>query len=216
MWQGTVERTSVSSSRKLIKVNTILERRTCISQTEVLEVLVAEDGLLDGYLPVNTQLLIHKLNASIGFGMIEVVALVLEDGNIAEHRKAMGKTTGNEELAVVVLAKLYGNMLTIGGRSLTDVDSDIKYLALDATHNLALRIGRTLVVETTNDTIGGHAFVVLYELDGTHLGVELALRERLEEIATGILEHTGLYDDDALKGGRDYFHVLLLSQQAAD
>ena len=190
-----------------IKILAILERGTNIFQTELLEILIAEDSLLHGNLPVDTQLFVHKLNAGIGLGMVEVVALVLENGNITQYGKSMGEATGDEELAVVVLAELYGYMLTIGGRSLADVDNDIEHPALDTTHNLALRIGGTLKVKTTNDTIGGHALIVLDKLYGTHLLVELTLRKGLEEIATGILEHSRLYDDNTLKGGRDYFHI---------
>ena len=193
--------------QKSIKVFTILEGGTYISQTSLLEVLVAEDGLLHRDLPVDAQLFVHKLNAGIGLGVVEVVALVLKNSDIAEHGKAMGKTTGNEELAVIVLTELYSHMLTIGGRPLADVDSNIKHPALDTTHNLALRIGGTLKVETTNDTISGHALIVLNKLDRTYLLVELALRERLKEIATGILKDTRLYDNNALEGGGDYFHI---------
>ena len=62
-------------------------------------------------------------------------------------------------------------------------------------------------MKTTHDTIGGHALIVLNELDGTHLLIELTLREGLEEITSSILEDTRLYDNYAIEGGFYYFHV---------
>ena len=38
-------------------------------------------------------------NGSFGFGMVEVVALVLEDCRLAEDGKAVGEAFGHEELA---------------------------------------------------------------------------------------------------------------------
>lgn len=38
--------------------------------------------------------------------------------------------------------------------------------------------------------------------------IELSLREGLEEIASGVFEDAGLYDDYAIDGGFDYVHVI--------
>ena len=37
-------------------------------------------------------------DAAIGFRMVEVVALILEDSSFGENGKAMGKASGDEEL----------------------------------------------------------------------------------------------------------------------
>lgn len=170
------------------------------------QVFSAEDGLLNGDAPVDAQLFVHELDASIGLGVVVVVALVLENGNIAEHGKAMSKTAGDEDLTMVVARELDGDMLTKGGGTTADVDNDIKNSTLNTTHELALRVGHTLIVEATDDTIGGHALVVLNELYGAYQLVELALREGLEEIATRVLKDARLYDNNALEGGRDDVH----------
>ena len=62
-------------------------------------------------------------------------------------------------------------------------------------------------MKASHDTVGGHALVVLHELDGTHLLVELALREAFKEITTGVIEHTGLDDDFAIDSGGDDIHI---------
>ena len=170
------------------------------------QVFSAEDGLLDGDAPVDAQLFVHELDASIGLGVVVVVALVLENGNIAEHGKAMSKTAGDEDLTMVVARELDGDMLTKGGGTTADVDNDIKNSTLNTTHELALRVGHALIVEATNDAVGGHALVVLNELYGAYQFVELALRKGLEEIATRVLKDARLYDNNALEGGRDDVH----------
>ena len=98
-------------------------------------------------------------------------------------------------------------MLTIGGRALADVYCNIKNTPLDTAYQLALREGGALKMKASHDTVGGHALVVLHELDGTHLLIKLALREAFKEITTGVIEHTGLDDDYAIDSGFYYFHV---------
>ena len=44
--------------------------------------------------------------------------------------------------------------------------------------------------------------------DWSNLLVKLSLREGLEEIASGVFEDAGLYDDYAINGGFDYVHVI--------
>ena len=64
----------------------------------MLQILLAEYGFLNRYAPVDAKRLILDIDAAIGLGMIELVALVLEDGSFGENGKAMGKTTRDEEL----------------------------------------------------------------------------------------------------------------------
>ena len=47
--------------------------------------------------------------------MVEIVTLILENSCLTQYRKAMSKTTGNKELAMIVLSKFYRHMMTIGG-----------------------------------------------------------------------------------------------------
>lgn len=63
-------------------------------------VLFAEKGLVGWDLPIDAEGGVEDADASICLWGIEVVALVLEDGGLAEDSKAMGEASGNEELTV--------------------------------------------------------------------------------------------------------------------
>jgi hypothetical protein len=65
-------------------------------------------------LPINTEGIIEDADATIGFRMIEVVTLVLEDGSLGEDGEAMGKALRNEELDMIIFCQFYGDMLAIG------------------------------------------------------------------------------------------------------
>ena len=47
-------------------------------------------------------------------------------------------------------------------------------------------------MQATHHAITAHALIVLHKANGTHLLLELALRETLEEITASIAEDTGL------------------------
>lgn len=68
-----------------------------------------------------------------------------------------------------------GDVLTVGGTALADVDNDIEDGTLDAADEFGLGEGRALEVQATHDTVGTHAFVVLDERDGSYFFVELTL-----------------------------------------
>ena len=149
-------------------------------------ILLRQDGLVRRDAPVDAQRIVENTDARVGLRMVELVTLILEYGRGRQHSKTMGKTLGDEELAVVVLGEFYGNMLSVGGTALADVDGNVEYSTADAAHEFALSERRTLEVKSSHDTIGGHALVILYEGNRCNLRVEVALRERLEEIAPGI------------------------------
>lgn len=163
----------------------------------MLEVLCREDGLIGGNVPVDAEALVHDADTAFCLGMIELIALVLEDGGLAQHGKAMGKASRYKELAVIVFRQLYGDMLPEGGRALADVNGYIEHGTLDTAHELALGEGRTLEVEAPHDTVGGHGLVVLHKVYLTHLLVKLPLREALKEIAARITYHPRFDDDYA-------------------
>ena len=64
----------------------------------MLQVLLTEYRLLHRYAPINAKRLVLDVDAAVSLWMIELVALVLEDGGFGEHGKAMSKTTRDEEL----------------------------------------------------------------------------------------------------------------------
>lgn len=57
----------------------------------MLQVFLAEYCFLHRYAPVDAKGFILDVYASIGFRVIELVALVLEDGSLGENSEAMGK-----------------------------------------------------------------------------------------------------------------------------
>ena len=95
-------------------------------------------------LPVNAERFVKNGYATVCFRMVEVVAFILENGGFAEYGEAMCEAARHEELSVIVLCKFHSNVLAVCGRSFADVYSHVKYGTFYATHELALRVRRTL------------------------------------------------------------------------
>ena len=147
--------------------------------------------------------------------MIELIALILEHSSFAEHGKAMGKTTRDKELAMIILGQFHSHMFAIGRRTLANIHSHIQHGTLHAAHQLALGERRALEMKSAHHAIGRHTLVVLAEMNRmtqyrSHLLVKFTLRKTLEEIATGILEDARLNDEHAFYICFDYFHILVL------
>ena len=68
-------------------------------------VFFGEKCLCRVYLPVDTKTFVKDGDASVCFGMVVVVAFVLEHCRIAHDCEAMGEASWDEELAVVVLGQ---------------------------------------------------------------------------------------------------------------
>ena len=79
------------------------------------QVLFAENGLVGRDLPVDAESGVEDADACVGFGVIEVVALVLEHGRLREYGESVCEPTWNEQLAVVFLRELHRDMLSEGG-----------------------------------------------------------------------------------------------------
>ena len=153
-------------------------------------------------LPIDTEGVVEDADASIGFWMIEVITLVLEDGGLGEDGEAVGKALRNEELTMIILSQLYRYMLAIRWRSLADIYCYIKYSTLYAAYKLALGIRWALEVQASHDAIAAHRLVVLAEVntvsqDRRDLFFKLSLAETLEEVATSITEEAWLYNEYA-------------------
>ena len=69
-------------------------------------------------LPIYAKAVVQDADTTIGFWVIEVITLILEDGSLGEDGKAVGKSLRDEELTMIVFRKLYSYMLAIGWRSL--------------------------------------------------------------------------------------------------
>lgn len=55
--------------------------------------------------PVNAERRVDYRYAAVCFGTIEVVALILENGGIAQHGESVGEATRDEELTMVVFSE---------------------------------------------------------------------------------------------------------------
>ena len=64
-----------------IQLVVYIKVKHCILQTCVFQVFLAEYRHLHRYAPVNAKRFIFDINSSISLRMIELVALVLEDGS---------------------------------------------------------------------------------------------------------------------------------------
>ena len=87
--------------------------------------------------------------------MVEVVALVGENGLLAQYGESVGKSAGDEELALVLFAQFDGKPLTKGGTLFAQIDSYVEHTSDGAADQLSLAIRRTLEMEATYDTIAG-------------------------------------------------------------
>ena len=166
-------------------------------------------------LPIDTEGVVEDADASIGFWMIEVITLVLEDGGLGEDGEAVSKTLRDKELDMIVFCQLYRYMLAIRWRSLTDIYCYIKYSTLYAAYKLALGIRWALEVQASHDAIAAHRLVVLAEVntvsqDWGYFLFKLSLAETLEEVATSITKEAWLNNEYAIYIGFDYIHCFLI------
>lgn len=81
----------------------------------MLGIFVAEEGLALRYFPIDAESRVEDTDAGVGFGVVELVALVLEDGRRAEYGEAVGKPFVDEELEVVVLTEFDSHVLSERG-----------------------------------------------------------------------------------------------------
>ena len=147
----------------------------------MLRVLVAQDGPVGRYAPVDAEARVENADAPVGFGMVEIVALVLEHRHLAQHGETVGKASRDEELPVVVLGQLHRHMLPVGGRAFADIDRHVEHRAPHAPHQFGLRERRTLEMQSAHHPVGRHAFIVLHELYRADFLTKLALRKTLEK-----------------------------------
>ena len=107
---------------ELIQLVVNIEVKHSIFKTCMLQILFAEYRLLHRYAPINAKRFILDIDAAIGLGMIELIALVLEDGGFGEHCEAMGKTARDEELTMIVFCQFHCHMLPECWGSFADVN----------------------------------------------------------------------------------------------
>ena len=155
--------------------------------------------MLGWYLPINSKAIIKDRDASIGFWMIEVITLILEDSCFRENGETMSKALWNEELAMIIFCQFYSHMLAVSRGAFTNINCNIKNSTLYATHQLTLSIRWTLEVQASHYAVTTHRLVVLAEVntvsqDWGNLFFKLSLAEALEEITTSITEEAWFYN----------------------
>lgn len=158
-------------------------------------VFLAEDGFVFRDAPVDAEALVRDGDAVVGFGMIELIALILEDGSLAQYGKTVSEAFRNEELTMILFCEFDGDVLSVSGRPFPDIDGHIQDGSSHTPDKLALRIRWALEVQSAHHPIGGHAFVILHKVDGADFLLELSLRERFEEVPASIPEDAWFYDE---------------------
>ena len=78
-----------------------LKVRFQVFQARMPGVLVRKDDAVGRYLPVDAQVRVVEQQAAFQLGMVQVVALVGEDGSGAEHGKTVRESLRNQVLQVV-------------------------------------------------------------------------------------------------------------------
>lgn len=59
-------------------------------------VFFAQDGVIGGYAPIYPKAVVKYANATVCLRVIEIVAFILENGQVAKHRETMGKPVWDE------------------------------------------------------------------------------------------------------------------------
>jgi len=171
-------------------------------------VLGGKDDICGGQLPIDAEGGVIPGDTAFAIRGVVVITLVLEDGLLTEHSKAVGKTARNEELAVVLCTEFHSDMLAIGRGTLADIHRHIEHTALHTTHELALAVRGALVVQPAQYAVAGHGFIVLNKSGVADFFAEFAVGEGFVEITARITEHAGFDDDDSGDGRGDDVHLL--------
>ena len=116
-------------------------------------VFLAEDAVGLGNLPVDAQGRIRQEDASVGFGMVELIAFVREYRRFAEHAESVCKALGDIELQVVILAEFDRKMLPEGGAVFTQIYCHIEYASVGTTDEFGLGIRRALEMQSAHHAV---------------------------------------------------------------
>ncbi len=84
-------------------------------------IFFGEDSFGWIYHPINTKTRVEYGDSPVRFGAVVVVAFVLEDGGVTEDGKAVGETSWDEELAVIVFGQFYCYVLAVCRGAFTGV-----------------------------------------------------------------------------------------------
>jgi hypothetical protein len=116
-------------------------------------ILLTQDSRLHRDAPINTKAFIGYRDATVCFGRIEIIALVLEYGCFTQYGKTVSEASGHKELTMILFGEFHSYVLTVSGTPLAYVYRNIEYRTLYATHQLALSERRTLEMQTAHYTV---------------------------------------------------------------
>ena len=119
----------------------------------MVSVLFRQDDPVCRDAPVDAQVGVVPCQRALALRRVEVVALVLENDLGSEHAEPMGEAPGYEELAVVVLRQLHGDMFPEGGGTFANVHRHVEHGTPDHPYQLALRIGRLLEMQSAQHAV---------------------------------------------------------------
>ena len=147
--------------------------------------------------------------------MIEVVALVLEYRSLRKNSEAMGETSGNKELAMIILCQFHGNMLSVSRGAFMNIHGYIKHSTFYTSHQLTPRKRRSQEIQASHHTLRTHALVVLAELyfvahQWFYLIFKLTLAEALEELTTSITKEAWFNNNHVLYICLNYVYFFII------
>ena len=142
-------------------------------------IFLAQDGFRRRNPPVDTQLRIPYRDAAVRLRSVVVVALVLENCLLAQHRETVCEAPRNEQLKVIFLRKLDGDMLSVSGTPAADVHRNVQNRPAHAPHQLRLCMRRPLEMKSPQHPIGRARLVVLDEIAAR----TFALKSRCEKLS---------------------------------
>lgn len=90
--------------------------------------------------PGNTYLGVIPHEAALVAGMVDIVAFIAKLSDIAKDQKAMGESTRNKELPLIIGGKNGALPLAISFAIFAKIDGDIKDCTRNNTHELRLRM----------------------------------------------------------------------------
>ena len=170
----------------------VFERRHEILKRHSLHILLRRDRIL--HLPVNVQVFVVEQDAAFGGLVVEVGALVSEDGIVFQGGEPVRESGGDVELTKVVGGEQRGDVLPVGGTTLADIDCEVEARAAQHPHELGLRVRRLLEMQPAHHALLRARLVVLHEIVFDSQLFEPLLVITFEKISAVILENRRLDD----------------------
>lgn len=163
-------------------------------------VLLREKDILDRQRPVDAYVRVIPGYSAFRFGVVELIAFVLEQRLLAQDGETVGEALRDEGLEVVLPCQLYHLIFAICRGILAQVHSHIQDTAFNYPDKLALGKRRLLEMQATEDAVAAQTLIVLYECNvKASPGRKITSAETLEKIASAVSENLRFQDQEPLK-----------------